>query len=378
MEIKYSYKRYGTGPGINPDADDDDDVNNDDSNLANHHILPYHLMYLFGILCVTLAKRSQESARQAQLKKKWEEAEAKAVRLATQATATKHEDDKRKEVEAGRKADSAKEEAETAKKNLAKQGKDVQWADNYDYRSKLLALYNSRNEFEGTLDILLGKITVVYSEGREAEYIIPKPAPALGPNGQLEVVDPLSAVMSKICWTHFNLFLGPRGSLRNDDPSQHMESTRPNSFKSARWEVLVKLNQMYKDIGIRSADQTNQEIKYKISYAAAQKISQYFLDNVKKIRPHQTLVSDWVVADMSKKKYSFSIDLAQAKKSNETSTRAPRAIVSNLYFCCKSAGTPESDTYYSVAKPDGKKFFAIKRQGQPSSEHLNKKCSEVF
>lgn len=297
LKISYSYYRYdGAAPGGN-------------GFCSNHHILPYHLMYLIGIICVALAKKKDES-------------------------------------------------------------------DKYSYADKLLAIAPNA----GNLNNLLAQVKV----DEKFAYQFPKNETRRDGNGQIVNTNLyLGDVVGVLSWNQYNIFKGPRGLSRMDDPSQLGEPVKPPSFPAKRWEKLVALLNMYASVGVKSAASNDDRVNYEIGYASAKQIAQFFLDNITpSTTSHQTLVSDWILVDKAKKKYKCAIDLKtpEAYRAIELSTNAKDTLSTDLLFKCNDASGVESNVYFSVVKVDRGtgKLFAVKRSGEPTPENSSREFEGLF
>lgn len=298
MKIKYTYDRYdGSAPGGN-------------NYCSNHHILPYHVMYLIGIICLALAKKKEES-------------------------------------------------------------------DTYDYYSKLLEL--SPNA--GNLDNTINDTTV----NDDFEYVFPQVSQTLIPGTRTVQTShtSLPTVIGAISWLEYNIFKGPRGLSRSDDPSQLGEKVKPASFPKARWEKLDSLLKMYSTIGKKSAATKGDTLNYTITYTQAKSIAQAFLNTVSgSTLSHQTVVGDWVLGDTTTNRYKFIVDLKNPVEYNKilTSTEVKNTILPTFKFACGANIVPVPDVYMSIVKVDRStgKIFAVKRSGEPPQEKLQQQFEPLF
>lgn len=249
--------------------------------------------------------------------------------------------------------------------------------DQYSYYEKLLAIAPNA----GNLDNLIEQVKVTDN----FEYTFPKDQLALntttGVIGNTNLY--LGDVVGGISWNRYNIFKGPRGLSRNDDPSQLGEKTRPESFPAKRWEKLISLLKMYSTIGKKSAATQGETVTYVVSYPLAKQIVQFFLDNITPATPcHQTLVSDWVLVDQAKKKYKCCVDLKNVEKYHKIaiSTESRDKIFADLLFECKDSSALVNDVYFTIIKVDRStgKIFAIKRSGEPPSENLSQQFEPLF
>lgn len=178
LKISYSYYRYdGAAPGGN-------------GFCSNHHILPYHLMYLIGIICVALAKKKEES-------------------------------------------------------------------DKYSYYDKLLA-----------------QIKV----DEKVAYQFPKNETRRDANGQIVNTNLyLGDVVGVLSWNQYNIFKGPRGLSRMDDPSQLGETVKPPSFPAKR-AIDLKTPEAYRaiEMSTNAKDSLSTDLLFKCNDATAVESNVYF------------------------------------------------------------------------------------------------------
>lgn len=123
----------------------------------------------------------------------------------------------------------------------------------------------------------------------------------------------------EICWAPANLFIGPSGEYREDDPSQKMEEL-PNSFPDkqkelagntiAKWNTISKSRIVGRDgakisIQIENTRSLSEFINAFVNYITCS-------ENV-----YKTCYNDWVVVSSQNKKYSFWVEENMSKKKIE-------------------------------------------------------------
>lgn len=298
MKITYSYDRYdGPAPGGN-------------NFCSNHHVLPYHLMYLIGIICLALARQKNDD-------------------------------------------------------------------DPYDYLEKVKALVPTQL---GNLGNTMQQIVVDGSN-----YVFPKDENVVNATGGLVNVNlSLPTVIGEIAWLQYNIFKGPRGLSRADDPSQLAESEKPASFPKERWENLASLLNMYSGIGKKSAATRGQRINFEVDYVKAKAIAQFFLNKINPNTPaHQTVVGDWVVRDTDGNYYKCSINLKSQEKYNSLvlSTKSEDAMYKGMFFhCARNNITTQAGKYVSVVKVTRGEcaLHVVKRTGTPQTSDLTAQFEPLF
>jgi hypothetical protein len=61
-------------------------------------------------------------------------------------------------------------------------------------------------------------------------------------------------LLTNVVWSPVNLFEGPTGYLRSDDPKSGTEPNKPRSFNQARWAALQEVNTKLNAVGALSSD----------------------------------------------------------------------------------------------------------------------------
>lgn len=107
--------------------------------------------------------------------------------------------------------------------------------------------------------------------------------------------DQIDPILKKIAWTHDNLFVGPSGKYRDDDPSQGTDGI---PISVGRWDFPNTMQTLFREIKSYVANEKDQIGTINIEEHKMKRIAEGFIRAIRwreQAMPEESRVSDWVV-----------------------------------------------------------------------------------
>ena len=105
----------------------------------------------------------------------------------------------------------------------------------------------------------------------------------------------IGPILKQIAWTHDNLFVGPSGKYRDDDPSQRTDGI---PISVGRWDFPNTMQTLFREIKSYVANEKDQIGTINIEEHKMKRIAEGFIKALPlraQAMPKQSRVSDWVV-----------------------------------------------------------------------------------
>lgn len=106
----------------------------------------------------------------------------------------------------------------------------------------------------------------------------------------------IHACLSEIAWLPMNLFTGPKGDFRSDDPSQRYDSFPPNMPRKQRDAIQNIINGILKYCTSRIPNESGESGTVRFSQKSFNCLMDIFFSNINLCLPcYDSKVADWVV-----------------------------------------------------------------------------------